>query len=195
MTDRIYEIVRQIKKLEEDLLLEIQKKEEEFFYEIRARRVYFEKQIRKQHRRLKTHLARYVFGASLANLLTVPVIWVVLPPAILLDVFVSLFQAVCFPVYGIPKVRRCDYIIFDHNYLRYLNIIEKFNCIYCSYFNGLVAWVQEVAARTEQYWCPVKHARKLKTMHSRYKNFLDYGDAKAYKKRFQEVRRNFSDIK
>jgi len=128
-------------------------------------------------------------------MLTVPFIWAVFPPALLLDVFVSLFQAVCFPVYGIPRVRRSDYIIIDRNYLRYLNTIEKMNCIYCGYFGGLIAWTQEVAARTEQYWCPVKHARKLKAMHSRYKHFIDYGDARAYKEHLEEVRRNFSDIK
>ena len=32
------------------------------------------------------------------------------------------------------------------------------------------------AARTEQYWCPIKHDRRTIGMHARYAHFLDYGD-------------------
>lgn len=76
---------------------------------------------------------------------------------------------ICFPVDGIPKVKRDQYVIFDRQSLRYLNVIEKLNCTYCSYFNGLIVYVQEIAARTEQYWCPIKHARRIVAMRSRYK--------------------------
>ncbi len=47
-----------------------------------------------------------------------------------MDVTISLYQAVCFPIYGIPKVKRQDYIVFDRQYLQYLNLIEKINCAY-----------------------------------------------------------------
>ncbi len=57
------------------------------------------------------------------------------------DLFISVYQAVCFPVYGIPKVRRKDYIAIDRNQLRYLNALEGFNCLYCSYGNGILAYV------------------------------------------------------
>ena len=63
----------------------------------------------------------------------------------------------------------------DRRKLAYLNSIEKFNCVYCEYVNGLIAYVQEIAGRTEQYWCPIKHAMRVKSMHSRYRHFLDYG--------------------
>jgi hypothetical protein len=36
--------------------------------------------------------------------------------------------------------------------------IEKINCAYCSYANGAIASVREMASRTEIYWCPIKHA-------------------------------------
>jgi len=35
----------------------------------------------------------------------------------------------------------------------------------------------------------------LKTQHSRYQHFLDYGDAEQYRKRIKEVRRDFKDLK
>ena len=36
------------------------------------------------------------------------------------DACVSFFQWACFPVYGITKVRRSDYIVFDRHQLHYL---------------------------------------------------------------------------
>ena len=95
---------------------------------------------------------------------------------LLLDLAVTVYQAVCFPVYGIPKVARGEYLVFDRGSLRYLNVIEKIGCVYCSYANGLLAYVVEIAARTEQHFCPIKHARKLLRPHSHYANFVPYGD-------------------
>src|ERR1035441_101694 len=67
---------------------------------------------------------------------------------LLLDASVALYQFVCFPIYGIPKVPRKDYLVFDRGVLAYLNTIEKVGCIYCSYANGLLALITEIAART-----------------------------------------------
>ncbi len=129
-------------------------------------------------------------------MLTVPVIWFAIVPALFMDLFATIYQAICFPLYGIPKVKRSDYIIIDRHYLEYLNIIEKINCVYCGYFTGLIGFVQEVAARTEQYWCPIKHARKTRAIHSRYNNFfLDYGDCDRYQEKLKEIRKSFDDIK
>ena len=66
--------------------------------------------------------------------------------------------------------------------------------MYCGYFNGLISYVQEIAARTEQYWCPIKHARKISTIHSRYKFFFEYGDGEEYKKNLEEIRQKFHDL-
>jgi len=54
-------------------------------------------------------------------------------------------------------------------------------CVYCGYANGLIAYVREIAARTEQYWCPIKHARPIPAPHARYRVFFEYGDARAYR--------------
>ena len=83
----------------------------------------------------------------------------------------------------------------DRSHLRYLNSMEKLNCVYCGYFNGLIAYVQEIAGRTEQHWCPINHALRMKTMHSRFQYFPDYGDAEQYRKRLAEVRNAFQDLK
>ena len=72
--------------------------------------------------------------------------------------------------------------------------LERLNCVYCGYVNGLIAYIQEIAARSEQYFCPIKHARTIGDIHSRYKNFLEYGDAEEYRKNIEKVRRDFDDL-
>lgn len=194
MKDRIQELLLTIRQLEQELMDELQKKSKQYRYEIRNKKIYFEEEIKKQNRLLIKKIRFYIKDAPLLNILTTPIIWSCLPPALLLDLTVSIFQMICFPVYAIPKVKRADYIVIDRHYLNYLNGIEKINCCYCGYFNGLIAYIQEIAARTEQYWCPIKHAKRSKAHHSRYKNFLDYGDATGYRKNSKKVRRDFTDL-
>jgi hypothetical protein len=147
----------------------------------------------RQQRRYKTGLFRFLARSRLLVVLTAPVIYAGWIPFLLMDLFVTLYQAFCFPVYRIPKVRRADYLIFDREDLPYLNLIEKFNCFYCSYGNGVAAYTREVAARTEQYWCPIKHARRVKTAHDRYPSFFDHGDAEAFKQGLNRLRQQYDD--
>jgi hypothetical protein len=191
----IPDLIEQIKNLEKILSLEIQKKEEEFFYKIHGKKVRFEESAKRYHKTLVSGVRTYLLNASLLNILTAPVIWFCLVPSVFLDITVTIYQIVCFPVYKIPKVRRDDYIVIDRYALNYLNAMEKLNCVYCGYVNGLIAYVQEIAARTEQYWCPIKHARKIGSIHSRYNKFFEYGDGNEYRKKIETIRRDFEDLK
>ncbi len=177
------------------MLTEIHEGEEKFGYEVQGGTVRFKEAISAQHRKLVKSLARYLRDAKILNLITGPVIWFCVFPVLFLHLVAAVYQFICFPIYGIPKVRRQDYIVMDRRRLRYLNSMERFNCVYCEYVNGLLAYVQEIAGRTEQYWCPIKHATSLRTRHSRYQYFLDFGDAEQYRKRIEEVRRDFNDLK
>jgi hypothetical protein len=192
MNTNISALIEHIQELEEDLELELAKRREELRFEIIGRKVRFEQEVLEQHRELKTRLSRYIAEARPSVVLTAPLIYALIIPFALLDLLVSLYQAICFPVYGIPKVERRDHMLFDRHRLGYLNAIEKLNCWYCSYGNGLLSYVREIAARTEQYWCPIKHARRVSGLHSRYSTFLDYGDADAYHDKFEEVRCAFA---
>jgi hypothetical protein len=179
-------------------LPEIKKMEEEIksaFYELRNGKVWFSEEMKREHRRLKTSLARYILHSRILAILTAPFIYGVIIPFVLLDLFVSVYQTVCFPVYGIPKARRKDYIAIDRNKLRYLNAVEGFNCLYCSYGNGVLAYAVEIAGRTEQHWCPIKHARRVQNAHDRYAHFLPYGDAHAYRQEIDKIRDDFDDSK
>lgn len=123
-----------------------------------------------------------------------PVIYACVLPFLLLDATVAIYQAVCFPIYAIPKVRRKDYLVFDRGHLRYLNTIEKIACIYCSYANGLLAMITEIAARTERYFCPIKHARAVVHPHSQYATFLPYGDGRAYREKADAVEHGMANL-
>ena len=192
--NKLEQIIVDIRKLEQELFLELQKKQDEYFYIIKGKKVRFEAETRKYHKKLATKLRTYLATAPFLSILTAPIIWSCIVPAVFLDIMVSIFHSVCFRLYGIPMVKRSDYIVVDRHGLQYLNLIEKLNCIYCGYFSGLIAYVQEIAARTEQYWCPIKHARKLAMIHSRYHKFIEYGDGQYYQDRLVELRKGFNDL-
>ncbi|MDZ7641763.1 MAG: hypothetical protein U5J62_07065 [Desulfurivibrio sp.] len=194
MSNRIEELLKRLKELEQELSAEIQRKEEEFSYHIKGRRVIFAREARRRHRLMVKSLRRFLYESRLLVILTAPVVWSCLLPALLLDLFITVYQASCFPVYGIPKVKRGDYIVIDRHALSYLNPVEKLNCLYCGYVNGLIAYTREIAARTEQYWCPIKHARMTKEVHHRYHKFMEYGDAESYRRLVEKIRRDFADL-
>lgn len=194
MADRLDELLVRMRQLQEELLEELQRQQKRFSYRILRRRVYFTRRGIAEQRQHLLSLGRYLAKAHPLHILTAPLVWLCIIPAVTLDASVSLYQWVCFPIYGIPTVRRADYIVFDHQFLKYLNAVEKLNCLYCSYFNGLIAYLQEIGARTEQFWCPIKHAKRVKNIHSRYKLFFDYGDGERYRSELPKVRRDFGDV-
>lgn len=181
MTDRVATLVSRIHALEADLDEEFERRREQFSYTVEQRKVVFERETKRQHEALKQRLMSYIAGARPLVVLTAPMIYSVIIPFVLLDLFVSLFQAICFPVYRIEKVRRSDYIVFDRKHLSYLNGLEKLNCMYCSYGNGLLAYAAEIAGRTEKRWCPIKHAKRMAGAHRHYAEFFEYGDAESYR--------------
>jgi hypothetical protein len=194
MNDTLDALLEKMRLLEREILQELQKKEVEFLYEVRQGRVRFTEAAMVRHKQLVRRFTTFLRGSRFMVLFTAPVIWSCLIPILLLDLFVTIYQAICFPVYGIPKVKRSDYIRLDRRHLAYLNWVEKLNCEYCGYANGVIASASEIAARTEQYWCPIKHALRMKSRHSRYRFFFDYGDAERYREQIEHLRRSFEDI-
>jgi hypothetical protein len=188
MTTQFDMLMEKLRGVEAEIETELTKRREELRFHIENRRVVFEKEVLALHRAIKTRVSRYIIEANPLTVLTAPVIYSLIVPIALLDLGVMLFQAICFPVYRIPKVRRRDYLVFDRHHLAYLNIIEKFNCAYCSYANGAIAFVREVASRTEIYWCPIKHARRVLGPHPHYQGFADFGDAEGFRARVEQLK-------
>jgi hypothetical protein len=194
MPNRLDQILAQIKLLERELVRETGKKEAEFSHRIQNQTVRLTEAAKARNRQFRQGLGRYLRNSRFLVVVTAPVIWMCLIPVLLVDVVGSLYQAICFPIYGIPKVRRRDYLALDRHRLTYLNLVEKLNCDYCAYVNGILAYFTEIAARTEQHWCPIKHARCLKCAHSRYKMFFDFGDAEKYREHVELIRRSYQDV-
>lgn len=190
MKDRIDELLARITALQDELESEYRQAREDWA----RKKAELADELAQQQRRYKTGLFRFIIRSRILVLLTAPVIYAGWIPFLVIDLFVTIYQSICFPVYRIPKVRRADYIVFDREDLPYLNLIEKFNCFYCSYGNGVAAYVREVAARTEQYWCPIKHARRIRAAHDRYPKFFDYGDAEAFQQGLNRLRRQYDDV-
>jgi len=171
--EKIRELLEKLEKTEAELYRELDKGVEKLACDFSAEKI---------------PLLRYILEGNKRYALSAPIIYAMIIPAVVMDLFVSFYQWTCFPLYGIPKVKRRDYIAIDRHRLTYLNLLQKLNCVYCGYFNGLVAYVREISARTEQFWCPIRHARRLRSVHRHYRYFLPYGDGEALDERWEKLR-------
>jgi hypothetical protein len=195
MNPIISELLVRIQHMESEIELEMKRKRAELQADFDETRVRFEREVLEQQRRFKTGVISYLLTANLLSVLTAPVIYALLFPILLLDLSVTIYQHICFRAYGIPRVKRSDYFVYDRTHLAYLNLIEKINCAYCSYGNGVMAYGREVVARTEQYWCPIKHARKIMAAHPYYTGFVDFGNAQSYKDELEKLRSELTQLK
>jgi len=195
MNEQIRQILSQITQLEDDLQRLIHEQQVEFNYRLEGTKVLFEKNIRKAQRELKTGLFSFIRQSQPRTIISAPFIYSLIIPVVVLDAWATLYQFICFPLYRVPKVPRRAYVVVDRHNLSYLNIIQKINCIYCGYCGGVFAYVREIAARSEQYWCPIKHARKILDPHRRYSQFADFGQAMEFQQVAQELRQNLRDEK
>ena len=180
MSTQTERLLARIRALQDEIEAEIHRGRERFRYRLENGRVVFEAEMRQRHRAFRVKLSTFLRQARPMVIVTAPVIYAMIVPFALLDLFVTVYQRVCFPVYGIERVKRGDFIRLDRHHLAYLNGVQKLNCIYCGYANGLIGYVQEIAGRTEAYWCPIKHAARVGGHHAYYAQFVDYGDAEGY---------------
>jgi hypothetical protein len=181
MSPYVERFVERLRDAEGDLKREVDEQQRRWHHRIHRGRVWFDKELRESHRHLRQRIPAYIWEGNFLSLLTAPIIYSLLLPLVFLDLWVTLYQWVCFPIYGMPRVPRRRYFTIDRHKLGYLNAIEKVHCTFCSYANGLIAYVREVAARTEQYWCPIKHAREIPQAHPPYRRYFEYGDAAGYR--------------
>ncbi len=194
----IGDILNRLHTLQAELEGEIDRllgeKSERFRYTLEQGKVRFEQGMRALQRHQRVGIWAYLRSARLGHLLTAPIIYSLFISFVLLDIMVTCYQHVCFRIYGIPRVMRADYLLIDRQHLAYLNVIEKINCIYCGYSNGLIEYIREVAARTEQYWCPIKHARRTPDPQRLVERFVDYGDTDSYKVRLLDLQNEIATL-
>ncbi len=181
MNSKISQILSDIAQKKEELVWEYEKLKSKYGFSIIKWKIVFKSDIIQKNKKLKQWILNYIFSAQVRHIISIPFIYMMIVPAIILDIFLFIYQNICFRLYWIPLVKRSDYIVYDRKLLDYLNAIQKFNCLYCSYVNWLFSFAVEVWWRTEKYWCPIKHARKMKWWHDWQKFFADYWDSSWFK--------------
>ena len=189
MNGKIDELLERIGDLQDEVEQELHRRRAAIGFHVERGRVRFEDALLETHKALRQRLPTFLRRAELRNILSAPFIYGLLPPLLLFDAAVTLYQQICFRLYGIPRVRRRHHFIIDRGALRYLNAIERVNCVYCGYANGLFSYAREIGARTEQYWCPIKHASRVRDPHPHYMRFIDYGDVQGFRENAHRLRR------
>lgn len=192
MSDKIKEILDEIDTMKVKLAEEMAKKEKHLGYKIQNGYVEFEQDVLKKQKENMKHLLAYFREIPMLHLLSSPIVYAMVIPAVILDITLFIYQQSIFRIYKFKFVKRSDYIVFDRQYLGYLNPIEKFNCMYCSYFNGLMHYAGAIASRTELYFCPIKHAKKVLYEHEHYTQFLTYGDEEAFQQKLEALREKYT---
>jgi len=194
MNRTISNIINEMRGLEEELEELIENQQRDFLYKVEGAKIEFEKTILAKQKALKIGLIQWLKNSSIRSIISIPFIYGMIIPLILVHISIEIFQAICFPLYDIPKIKRRDYFIADRQQLPYLNIIEKFNCAYCSYGNGVIAYTREIIGRTELYWCPIKHARKVLGTHKHYQQFINFGEYENYHEKAAKLRADLSTL-
>ncbi len=189
MNDKIKEMIEEIEALKLKLGEEISQHERDISYDIQNGYVQFEKEIFERQKQNMMHLWDWFREIPLLQLLSAPVVYMMIIPAILLDMMLFVYHSVVSRVFKIEFGKRNDYVVFDRQYLGYLNVIEKLNCLYCAYFNGVMQYASSIAARTELHFCPIKHAKKIAYKHEFYNTFLSYGDGDVYQEKLKKLRK------
>ena len=108
MKNRLEERLEKFNQLEAEPLVKFHRKEKELHYEVRDKKVHFKESVRRRHVPLAKKPGRYWRESGLSSWLTTPVILSCIIPISIADLWASGYQPVCFPSYGIPKVRRAD---------------------------------------------------------------------------------------
>ncbi|RLD10861.1 MAG: hypothetical protein DRI56_02040 [Chloroflexota bacterium] len=192
MNDKFEEKLNHIRELEKELERELAAKSQLMKDNFKKQKMVFGKAIKEKHQKLKIPFFKYLARAKLRNVISAPIIYAMIIPLAFIDICVFIYQHTCFRLYKIPIVKRKEYFIIDRQYLSYLNILEKINCIYCGYGNAVAAYTKEVIGRTEQYWCPIKHASRVKDPHSRYYKFFEYGNAEDYRENLKAIKQDYT---
>lgn len=184
MKSKIENLLHEIKQKKEELYLEYNKLMEKYGYVIEKWKISFTEEIKKRNKFYKISILESIFSAKVREVLSMPFIYAMIIPAVILDLFLFMYQNTAIRLYKIPLVKRSDYIVFDRKELDYLNLVQKINCLYCSYVNWLFSYAVEVAWRTEKYWCPIKYAKRNKWWHDWEEYFADYWDPEWFKNTF-----------
>ena len=195
MKSTISRILQEIENKRKELAEEYERIKKKYNFEYIKWKITFSKQQKLENKKKKRSIWKTTKSTTFREYISIPFIYSMMIPAVILDLFLFMYQQTAMRLYRIPLVKRSDYITLERKHLDYLNWVEKLNCIYCSYVNWLFAYAVEIAWRTEKYWCPIKHAKKMTSSHNWEKYFADYGDADWFKEVFRKNQEFYQDEK
>lgn len=195
MKSTISRILQEIENKRKELAEEYERIKKKYNFEYIKWKIIFSKEQKLENKKKKRSFWQTTKSTTFREYLSIPFIYSMMIPAVILDLFLFMYQQTAMRLYRIPLVKRSDYITLERKHLDYLNWVEKLNCIYCSYVNWLFAYAVEIAWRTEKYWCPIKHAKKMTSSHNWEKYFADYGDADWFKEVFRKNQEFYQDEK
>jgi len=187
MESRISKILRDIDNKKKELKIAYYELKDKYWFSFRDWKIIFTKAVKNRNKLFKNPLFKNFWWRDFSFILSMPFIYVMIIPIGILDIFLILYQNICFRIYKIPLVKRKKYMVYDRQVLDYLNRLQKINCLYCSYSNGVIAFWTEISGRTEKFRCPIKHARKNEGAHTRQDKFADYGDPEWFLKEFNNA--------
>lgn len=193
MKTRINKLYEEIKQKKDELFQEYEKLREKYDFKFIKWKIVFSEKKKDENKKFKIWIFKYLLGSEIRHIISIPFIYMMIIPAVILDIFLFVFQQTCFRLYGIPLVKRKEFLSTERKHLDYLNWIEKINCLYCSYVNWMFSYAVEVWGRTEKYWCPIKHAKKNNTFHNWQDHFADYWDGEGFKKAFNSNKEYFEE--
>lgn len=195
MKSTISRILQEIENKRKELAEEYERIKKKYNFEYIKWKITFSKEQKLENKKKKRSFWQTTKSTTFREYLSIPFIYSMMIPAVILDSFLFMYQQTAMRLYRIPLVKRSDYITLERKHLDYLNWVEKLNCIYCSYVNWLFAYAVEIAWRTEKYWCLIKHAKKMNSSHNWEKYFADYGDADWFKEVFRKNQEFYQDEK
>ena len=187
MKSKINKLLWDIQQKKNELWEEYAQLKIKYWFKLEGQRVIFNSEAKQRNKFFKKSLMETIFTAQIREIFSIPFIYMMIFPTLILDICLIIYQYTAFKLYNIPLVSRKEYIIYDRKVLDYLNILQKLHCMYCSYVNGVFQYAVEIGGRTEKYWCPIKNASKKSGEHDWEKYFADYWDPEGFKKVFHSV--------
>ncbi len=135
----------------------------------------------------------YKYPFIIRWLVGAPLVWLMIVPVVISDIFLEIYHRIAFPIFGIKLVKRSQYIrVLDREKLPYLTWYEKAGCVYCGYVNGWLHYASVIAGRTQNYFCAIAHLESRGFIPSEYeKSFAKYGDEAALRRRYEQHYRDY----
>ena len=187
MDSKIKLLQQKMDELEIALHKEYAELADKYGFSIKQKRVEFLEKFRERNRTFRIPAWKYAIPVNIRHVLSLPFIYMMIVPTVILDLFLTIYNWIALPLFHIPVVRRREIIVYDRQFLDYLNWIQKIHCIYCTYVNGVFAYAVEIGGRTERYWCPIKAADKPQVHNNWYKDYADYGNPEEWHEKFNKA--------